>query len=51
MWVFAHDGTCLWIAKTSDALELELHMIVSHLTWVLGTELEASRETASATDC
>lgn len=51
MWVFVHDGTCLRMPETSDALELELHMLVSHLIWVLRTELESSLETASAIDC
>ena len=31
--------------RTSDPLELELQVAVSHLTWVLGTKLRSSRRT------
>lgn len=29
-------------ARGTDALKLELHLVVGHLTWVLGTELRFS---------
>ena len=33
-----------------DALELELHEVVSHLTWVLGMELQVFGRTATSAD-
>ena len=30
--------------QTSDLLELELQMVVTHSMWVLGTDLEALKE-------
>jgi hypothetical protein len=31
--------------RSSDPLEIELQVVVSHLTWVLGTELRSSGRT------
>lgn len=42
----AHAGTHVVQKKESDLLELELQVIVDHLTWVLGTK---RRSTARVT--
>jgi hypothetical protein len=40
MWVLGNAR------RVSDPLELELQMVMSHLTWLLGTELTSSRRTS-----
>lgn len=45
IYVFVHDSVVPTAARRqhpSDALEVELKVIVSHLMWVLGTELGSS---------
>ena len=37
--------------NVSDRLELEVQMVVSHPTWVLGTKPGSSGRTASALNC
>lgn len=37
--------------EASDPLELDLHVILSHPPWVLGTELDASARAASVLNC
>lgn len=46
MYVYVCDASCMWVPrgqKTAwDALELELQIAMSHLMWVLRTELRSS---------
>lgn len=42
MYVCAHECRCLWsLAEGVRLLELELRAVVSHPTWMLGTELRS----------
>lgn len=43
----AHQGE----KRTTDPLELELKAVVSHLTWVLGTELRSPGRIIHALNC
>jgi hypothetical protein len=42
VWVCAHEHECLWRTKTQDYLKLELHGILSYMTWALGAKLRSS---------
>jgi hypothetical protein len=47
--VYAHTWVQLFQKRTFDfPLELELPVVVSHLTWMLGNEIGSSRKAASA---
>jgi hypothetical protein len=37
--VCSHESRCLSRLKVPDLLELELYIVVSHLTWILRTKL------------
>lgn len=50
--VYGHLSATLSQKRTFDfPLELELPVVVSHLTWTLGTELKSSGKAASALNC
>jgi hypothetical protein len=52
MWEgWAGDAGARGGQRAPDALQLELQDVVSHLMWVLGTELGSSRGAESSLDC
>lgn len=46
MYVYVHECRCPQRTEASDPLEVRLQVVVSHLTWVLGTDLGSSGGTA-----
>lgn len=55
MYVYRRN-ICIWVLRSggqrvSGPLELEFQVVVSHLMWVLGTEVESSAWTFCAFNC
>lgn len=48
MYVHVQVVTCKGQKWPSDSLEMELQMLVSHTSWVLGAQLESFERAASA---
>jgi hypothetical protein len=51
MWVGTCESTCRERPAMSEPLELELQVVVSHLTWVPGTERRSSAGALCVFNC